>query len=300
LDKINPRLSEVDQLLLSQILAGDEDGWRSVVAKYQQRLLAFARNQLGPSDANASADDVVQETFVSFLKSSQQFRGDCSLETYLFRILRYRINDYYRKHGSAKSTSVCRLTSEAQQVAAEDLSVSQHAGQREQLALDQRRLSSAIFELTTTLKNRKSFRDLQVAEGLFFAGLRNRQIAALMSITENEVAVTKHRLIKRLNQTIGEAAIETGEASAIFVPPNLQAIWSDLRPGCPKRTTLGKYTLEILPKSWDSFVRFHVEALGCEFCNANLTELNQQVERQGQSNEQLYQSTIGFLPGRPA
>lgn len=291
---IRSNLSDVDQLLIAQVLAGDEDGWRTLVAKFQQRLTAFASSQLGSTGASASADDVVQETFVSFLKSSQQFRGDCSLETYLFQILRYRINDFYRNQGSAKSASVCRLTSESQQVVAEDLSVSHHARQQEQLVLDQQRLSSAIFELTTTLKDRKKFRDLQVAEGLFFAGLRNRQIAELMAITENEVAVTKHRLIKRLNQAVSETA---GAAAAEdFVPPNLQAIWRDLRPGCPKRTTLGKYTLEILPEEWDSFVRFHTEALGCEFCGANLTELNQEVEKHSDRNEQLFQSTIGFLP----
>lgn len=297
MDKNIPTISEVDQLLLAQVLAGDEEGWRMVVSKYQQRLVAFTHNQLGPSNATANADDIVQETFVSFLKSSGQFRGDCSLETYLFRILRYRINDFYRKQGTAKSTSVCRLTAEVQQVAAEDLSVSQHAGQQEQYVLDQQRLSAAIFELTTTLKDKKRFRDLQVAEGLFFAGLRNRQIAQLMAISENEVAVTKHRLIKRLNQSVGQMTGEIGAADN-FVPLSLQAIWRDLRPGCPKRTTLGKYTLEILPQQWDSFVRFHVEALGCEFCNANLSELNQEVENQGQSNERLFQSTIGFLPGR--
>ncbi len=294
---IEPNLSDVDQLLIAQVLAGDEDGWRTLVAKFQQRLTAFANGQLGSAGGSASADDVVQETFVSFLKSSQQFRGDCSLETYLFRILRYRINDFYRKQGSAKSTSVCRLNSEAQQVPAEDLSSSQHARRREQIELDQQRLSSAIFELTTTLKERENFRDLQVAESLFFAGLRNRQIAELMSITENEVAVTKHRLIKRLNQAVGETTAETPDEE--FVPPNLQAIWRDLRPGCPKRTTLGKYTLEILPEPWDSFVRFHVEALGCEFCGANLSELNQEVENHSAKDEQLFQSTIGFLPGRP-
>ncbi len=297
MDKTNITISEVDQLLLAQVLSGDEDGWRAVVAKFQPRLTAFTHHQLGPSKATASADDIVQETFVSFLKSAQQFRGDCSLETYLFQILRYRINDFYRKQGSAKSTSVCRLTSEAQQVAGEDLSSSHHARQREQHAIDQQRLSSAIFELTSTLKDRENFRDLQVAEGLFFAGLRNHRIAELMAIGENEVAVTKHRLIKRLNQTVGEMTAESPDEE--FVPPNLQAIWRDLRPGCPKRTTLGKYTLEILPEPWDRFVRFHVEALGCEFCSANLTELNQEVENHSAKDEQLFQSTIGFLPGRP-
>jgi hypothetical protein len=76
-------------------------------------------------------------------------------------------------------------------------------------------------------------------------------------------------------------------------------ILPDLRPGCLKRTTLGKYTLEIFPEGWESFVRFHVEALGCRFCQANLVELNQQVQSHDPRNEQLFQSTIGFLPVQP-
>ena len=100
--------SEVDVLLLKQVLAGDEDGWRTIVSRFQTRLLAFSANQLGQTDASAVAEDLVQETFVSFLKSVSSFRADCSLETFLFQILRRRINDYFRKSGvRQKVKDVC-------------------------------------------------------------------------------------------------------------------------------------------------------------------------------------------------
>ena len=167
-------ISEVDALLLSQILAGQEDGWRCVVAKFQPRLIAFATNQLGREAASASAEDLVQETFVSFLKSVKSFRSDCSLETFLFRILRWRINDHFRKRGSKLSASVCRNVADTEIVAGNDLSASHYVLRQERLSHDHRQLSTAIFELTDDLKQRGKFRDLQIAEGLFFAHLRNK------------------------------------------------------------------------------------------------------------------------------
>ncbi|MQY82480.1 hypothetical protein GH157_02160, partial [archaeon] len=35
----------------------------------------------------ADAEDAVQETFIAFVKSLQNYRGECALETYLFALL---------------------------------------------------------------------------------------------------------------------------------------------------------------------------------------------------------------------
>jgi len=47
----------------------------------------------------ADAEDLVQETFLSALESYSEFRGDSSVRTWLFTILRRKIIDYYRKKG---------------------------------------------------------------------------------------------------------------------------------------------------------------------------------------------------------
>ncbi len=299
------RFSTVDAHLLNQVLAGDEDGWRAVVARFGPRLTAFAHKRMGKSAGHSSADDLVQETFVSFLKSAKSFRADCSLETFLFRIMRYRINDHFRKSSGAREggwspfdmADSSALTDARQSDA---LTASRYVRQKEQLQQDRERLSDAIFRLTGELKARTRFRDLKIAEGLFFAGLKNRQLAGAMSVTENEVAVVKHRLLARLKALMHDGQSPTvGENSEELLFPDLEEIWLDQRPSCPKRTTLGKYALEILPEQWDDFVRFHVEVLGCGFCQANLVEL-EAVEEQStpEAAEVLFQSTIGFLHGR--
>ena len=188
------RVSAADQHLLAQVIGGDENGWRLLVSKFQQRMTAFTRSKLGPADRSSIAEDLVQETFVSFLKSAKTYRGDCSLESFLFRILRYRINDHFRSSGSQRLIGGCQLAN--QTIPSADITASQHAVSQEQRLQFESALSNAVFNLTDQLKQRNKFRDLKVAEGLFFAGLPNQQIAALIDATENEVAVVKHRLLK--------------------------------------------------------------------------------------------------------
>ncbi len=46
----------------------------------------------------AIAEDMVQETFISFYKNRKQFRKDAKTRTYLYRILMNNIKMYYRKN----------------------------------------------------------------------------------------------------------------------------------------------------------------------------------------------------------
>jgi RNA polymerase sigma factor (sigma-70 family) len=297
LRELNERVSEADRHLLQLVAAGDENGWRTLVSRFQQRLIAFSRQKLNSADRSSVAEDLVQETFVSFLKAIQTFRGECSLETFLFRILRFRLNDHFRKTGAASWVPGCEVAN--LQVIASDLSVSQHALRREQVQIVEYRLSNAIFALTNELKEQSKFRDLKIAEGLFFATLRNQQLAELMDVKENEIAVTKHRLLKRLRSSLIDVFDREGDGddleSTFF--PSLNQVWENQRPSCPKRTTLGKFSLELLPDDWTDFVHFHVNLLGCSYCRANLEELEDEsgTTESRQFSQQLFQSTIGFL-----
>jgi RNA polymerase sigma-70 factor (ECF subfamily) len=46
----------------------------------------------------AIAEDMVQETFMSFYRNRNQFRKDAKTRTYLYRILMNNIKMYYRKN----------------------------------------------------------------------------------------------------------------------------------------------------------------------------------------------------------
>src|SRR3954470_9266886 len=85
--------SEADRYLLERVRQSDGEAWSQLVGKFQGRLLAFARAQ---RVREADAEDYVQDTFLRFLRGLDAYRGEASLETYLFLLLRRRIIDAAR------------------------------------------------------------------------------------------------------------------------------------------------------------------------------------------------------------
>lgn len=66
-------------------------GW---IDNYSDELFAFARKRVNDRE---TALDLVQDTFLSALKSRETFRGEMSEKNWLYFILRNKIIDYYRK-----------------------------------------------------------------------------------------------------------------------------------------------------------------------------------------------------------
>jgi RNA polymerase sigma factor (sigma-70 family) len=298
-------ISEADQHLLSLIRGGDSDGWSQFVDRFQKRLIAFARRQV---DQHATAEDLVQETFVSFLKTIDQFRQDCELETFLFQILRRRLVDHYRAAGKVREVPTCSYVRGGAEASGDDplmnaispgSEASSYMRHQESIAEDYRGLYDAIRAVAGQLREQRKFRELKLAEGIFYAGMPNRELATLMNCDANEIAVVKHRLLARISQATQQAISGRSSDPEINATRSdlLTLVWEAQRPSCPKRTTLGKYALGILPDDWSEYVHFHVQQLGCLFCGANLAELTDQNLNQAdsQTSARLFQSTIGFF-----
>ena len=302
-------MTEADQHLLNLVTAGDHDGWQQLVARFQKRLMAFAVRQV---DQHATAEDLVQETFVAFLNAMSDFRQHCELESFLFQILRRRIVDHYRRQGRNREVPACSFSSPGQfagdahnplqRAEATEMHASWYVRRKEADDADGRVLANAIRLLADKLQSAEKFRDLKIAEGLFYAGRRNQELAAVLNVSENEIALVKHRLTKRLAQLVSESEAVFGGASrsAASAPPTdslLTSVWETERPSCPKRTTLGKFILGILPADWNDFVQFHVHVLGCSFCAANLDELSlpDGTSEVAAVEQRLFTSTVGFL-----
>ena len=58
------------------------------------------------------------------------------------------------------------------------------------------------------------------------------------------------------------------------------AIWRRSRLSCPSRAELGKYVLGTLDTEPRDYIRFHLEEIGCRYCQANLADL-QSVSQSG-------------------
>ena len=80
---------------------------------------------------------------------------------------------------------------------------------------------------------------------------------------------------------------------------SLGEIWRRHRLSCPTRQELGSFLLGVLADELAQYVMFHIEVVGCRYCQANLADLkNQQAEAQASvehRRRKYFQSSAGHL-----
>lgn len=171
------------------------------------------------------------------------------------------------------------------------LSASQYVQQNEQREQQEDALWAALKKSIQRFKDDNRFRDLQIVEMLFYAQLRNKEIGRLLEIDEKQVALVKHRLVKRLADELGNAHGDLTDESM------LSRLWEEHRPSCPKRSTVGKWLMGTLEPEWVAYVSFHMDQLGCRFCQANREDLSSDTEpdEAKSSRQRIMQSSVGFF-----
>ncbi len=78
------------------------------VNNYGDYLYNYAYTRVSSKE---TAEDLVQETFISGLKSVSSFRGDSTALTWLMSILKRKIIDYYRKKSNKKEHNLSSFSS---------------------------------------------------------------------------------------------------------------------------------------------------------------------------------------------
>ena len=193
--------SRADALLIDRIRSGDADAWGDLIARYEGRLLAFVESRVG---RRATAEDIVQETFIGLLTSLPNYDGKRPLEGYLFSICAYKLTDHLRREGrrpalpfSARddSDTPWELPSPARGASSIARSV-------ERRHLEEESLVKAIQEQTEYYRQRSEWTKLKCLELLFLGGWANKDAAAELGLTEQQVANYKFDFIARLRKAI--------------------------------------------------------------------------------------------------
>ena len=76
------------------------------------------------------------------------------------------------------------------------------------------------------------------------------------------------------------------------------AIWRRARLSCPSRTELGQYALGTLESEAAEYIRFHLQVIGCRYCQANLADLEaaaQANDQPQQRRRRYFQTSAGYL-----
>jgi RNA polymerase sigma-70 factor (ECF subfamily) len=96
---VNP----TDADLIRRIRTQEPDAWETLIAAYERRLLAFAEQRLGD---RVAAEDVVQETFLGFLRALPNYDPATPVEAFLFAIAAHKLKDTLRQRGRRPFLSI--------------------------------------------------------------------------------------------------------------------------------------------------------------------------------------------------
>lgn len=87
--------AQSDSEIVRRVQAGDREAYNILVLRYQHRVVDIAYKYVGNvSDAN----DVAQEAFIRAYRALDNFRGDSSFFTWLYRIVTNASKSYLEQH----------------------------------------------------------------------------------------------------------------------------------------------------------------------------------------------------------
>ena len=200
--------SEADRQLVERIRAGEADAWQQCIDSYEGRLLAFVRTRLQDRSA---AEDIVQETFLGFLKALPNYDDRTPLESFLFSIAAHKLIDFMRRSGRRPVLPL--LTSESKDGAARDLTGPGRAASSMMRSSEQAQKESELIEkclrdLIQDFKATGAWERLQCVELIFVLGWANKDVAARLNTTEQAVANHKFFVVTKLKDAAKEAKVQ--------------------------------------------------------------------------------------------
>jgi RNA polymerase sigma-70 factor (ECF subfamily) len=197
--------SETDRFLVQQIRQGDTRAWEDMIARYEGRLRAFVYRRL--HDHTAS-EDVVQETFVGFWHSLPNFDDQRDLQTYLFTIASYKLTDHLRRAGRHPLHAASDHPSgvlEGQRDPGPGPTTFERSQERR--SLEAEAVCQCLGQMLKQWQERGDHLRVKVLELLLVKGWANRDVAARLEISEQQVANIRFAAVKKLTEQIRDAGL---------------------------------------------------------------------------------------------
>lgn len=134
------------------------------------------------------AEEMTSEAFFKAMKSTDDFRGECDIQTWIFRIAKNTYYSYLKKSSRTVSVEEAELLNTASQAASieEQVSVQDEA----------RRIREILHKMSEPYK--------EVFMWRVFGELSFKEIGALYRKTDNWACVTYHRARKMLQSRLEE------------------------------------------------------------------------------------------------
>ncbi len=201
--------TESDRLLVQQIRAGGPErdaAWMELVARYEGRLNSFIQRRMPNIGLT---EDVVQETFIGFLNSLQNYDDKRDLQGWLFTIAAHKVTDQLRKLGRRPAAAGGEQSDEIfdGKADAKLQKASSIARNREQIELEEAAISRVLRDLISGHQAKGEYVRIQVLELLFVKGWENKDIATHLNLAEQQIANYRFAAKKKLTEQLQSAGL---------------------------------------------------------------------------------------------
>ena len=194
-------MTSPDKLLVQQIRAGSEDAWQTLIDTYEGRLTAFVRRRLTQASA---VEDIVQDTFIGFLTSIPNFDDSRPIQGFLFTICAFKLTDHLRREGRRPTIPINANNSSdgAMQLAAGDRKPSAIFRSEERKGIETDVIAEIIEQLIQSYKTQQDWLKISTLELLFLRGMKNKDVADKLDISQQVVASTKFEFVDNIKKQL--------------------------------------------------------------------------------------------------
>ena len=189
-------MSPQTETLIRAAQRGDQDAFEQLVRAYDQGVLRLAMNLLrSPEEAR----DVYQEAFLKVFRNLQNFRFECSFQTWLYRIVSNVCLDHLRKRKVRKEEPAVVETSDGPLDRLESFETESAQADPERTLWNRQlkqRIESGLLDLTP--------RERMVFELRHYDGLRLRNIGEILGTTEEAAKNCLFRATQKMRAVLGD------------------------------------------------------------------------------------------------
>ena len=166
---------------LVELAKTDTDAFAQLYDYFFPKVFAFVVSKVGSTDA---AEDIVSEVFIKVVQNLPKYQDrGAPFAAWLFTIARNLIFDYYSKQAKQKEVPLD-----------EGIEVKDEREKSPADLAKQTELKEKVMEVMRQLPER----ELSIMQLKFFSGLTNREIAATLNLSENNVGIIIYRVLRRL------------------------------------------------------------------------------------------------------
>ena len=194
-------MTSPDKLLVQQIRAGNEGAWQTLIDTYEGRLTAFVRRRLTQASA---VEDIVQDTFIGFLTSIPNFDDSRPIQGFLFTICAFKLTDHLRRESRRPTIPINANNSSdgAMQLAGGDRKPSAIFRSAERKGIESDVLAEIIAQLIRSYKTQQDWLKISTLELLFLRGMKNKDVADKLEISQQVVASTKFEFVDKIKKQL--------------------------------------------------------------------------------------------------